>query len=103
MNLSDGLDGLAGSISIIILSAIFVIGYMYDDYVLMTWSAILVSIISAFLILNWHPAKVFMGDSGSLLLGFIIAILSIKSLTYINPVGCVIFGSCSNPRYTSSI
>ena len=85
VNLSDGLDGLAGSISIIILSAIFVIGYMYDDYVLMTWSAILVSIISAFLVLNWHPAKVFMGDSGSLLLGFIIAILSIKSLTYINP------------------
>ena len=85
VNLSDGLDGLAGSISTIILSAIFVIGYIYDDYVLMTWSAILVSIILAFLILNWHPAKVFMGDSGSLLLGFIIAILSIKSLTYINP------------------
>lgn len=86
VNLSDGLDGLAGSISTIILSAIFVIGVIYQDNTLMVWSAILVSIILAFLILNWHPAKVFMGDSGSLLLGFIIAILSIKSLTYINPV-----------------
>ena len=86
VNLNDGLDGLAGSISIIILSAVFVIGIIYNDNTLMVWSAILVSIILAFLILNWHPAKVFMGDSGSLLLGFIIAILSIKSLTYINPV-----------------
>ena len=85
VNLSDGLDGLAGSISIIILSAVFVIGIIYNDNTLIVWSAILVSIILAFLILNWHPAKVFMGDSGSLLLGFIIAILSIKSLNYINP------------------
>ena len=85
VNLSDGLDGLAGSISTIILSAVFVIGYVYHDNILMVWSAILIAIILAFLVLNWHPAKVFMGDSGSLLLGFIIAILSIKSLTYINP------------------
>ena len=86
VNLSDGLDGLAGSVSTIILSAIFVIGYMYNDNILMVWSAILISVTLAFLILNWHPAKVFMGDSGSLFLGFVIAILSIKSLTYINPV-----------------
>lgn len=85
VNLSDGLDGLAGSISVIILSAIFIIGFVYHDNTLMVWSAILISIILAFLVLNWHPAKVFMGDSGSLLLGFIIAILSIKSLNYINP------------------
>ncbi|NCB13608.1 MAG: undecaprenyl/decaprenyl-phosphate alpha-N-acetylglucosaminyl 1-phosphate transferase [Erysipelotrichia bacterium] len=86
VNLSDGLDGLAGSISVIILTAIFVIGYIYHDNTLMVWSAILISVILAFLVLNWHPAKVFMGDSGSLLLGFVIAILSIKSLNYVNPV-----------------
>ncbi len=86
LNLTDGLDGLAGSISVIILVAIFTIGFIYDDNTLMVWSAILISVISAFLVLNWHPAKVFMGDSGSLLLGFIIAILSIKSLSYVNPV-----------------
>ena len=86
VNLSDGLDGLAGSVSTIILSAIFIIGFIYDDNTLMVWSALLISVILAFLVLNWHPAKVFMGDSGSLLLGFVIAILSIKSLNYINPV-----------------
>ena len=86
VNLSDGLDGLAGSISAIILSAIFVIGFINNDNTLMVWSALLISVILAFLILNWHPAKVFMGDSGSLLLGFIIAILSVKALQYVNPV-----------------
>jgi UDP-GlcNAc:undecaprenyl-phosphate/decaprenyl-phosphate GlcNAc-1-phosphate transferase len=85
VNLSDGLDGLAGSISVIILTAIFITGIVYNDNILIVWSAILISVILGFLILNWHPAKVFMGDSGSLLLGFIIAILSIKSLSYVNP------------------
>lgn len=77
---------MAGSISAIILSAIFVIGFINNDNTLMVWSALLISVILAFLILNWHPAKVFMGDSGSLLLGFIIAILSVKALQYVNPV-----------------
>lgn len=86
LNLSDGLDGLAGSISCIILGAIFVIGAIYNDQMLMVWSALLVSVVLGFLLLNWNPAKVFMGDSGSLLLGFMIAILSIKALQYINPV-----------------
>ena len=86
VNLTDGLDGLAGSVSIIILIAIFTIGLIYGDNTLLVWSAILISIIFAFLVLNWYPAKVFMGDSGSLLLGFIIALLSIKSLNYVNPV-----------------
>ena len=85
LNLSDGLDGLAASISIIILSAIFIIGLIYNDNTLIVWSALLISVVLAFLLLNWYPAKVFMGDSGSLLLGFIIAILSIKTLNYVNP------------------
>ncbi len=84
INLSDGLDGLAGSLSIIILTALFIIGYIYDDHMLIVWPAILISILVAFLLLNWHPAKVFMGDSGSLLLGFIISILSIHAIEYIN-------------------
>jgi len=63
-----------------------VIGFINNDNTLMVWSALLISVILAFLILNWHPAKVFMGDSGSLLLGFIIAILSVKALQYVNPV-----------------
>ncbi len=86
VNLSDGLDGLAGSLASIILTAVFFIGFIYNDVFLMSWSSILIAIILAFLFFNWHPAKVFMGDSGSLLLGFIISILAIKSLEYISAV-----------------
>jgi len=86
INLSDGLDGLAGSLSIIILTSLFIIGYIYDDHILIVWPALLISILVAFLLLNWHPAKVFMGDSGSLLLGFVISILSIHAIEYINPI-----------------
>lgn len=86
VNLSDGLDGLAGSLSSIILTAIFFIGFIYHDTFLMAWSAILISVILAFLFFNWYPAKVFMGDSGSLVLGFMIAILAIKSLDYISSI-----------------
>lgn len=86
VNLSDGLDGLAGSISTIILTAIFIIGLINNDKVLMIWSALLIFPLLAFLVLNWYPAKVFMGDSGSLLLGFVIALLSIKTLEYVNPM-----------------
>lgn len=41
--------------------------------------------IAAFLFFNWKPAKIFLGDSGSLTIGFIISILSIKALDYFNP------------------
>jgi len=86
INLSDGLDGLAGSLSIIILTSLFIIGYIHDDHILIVWPAILISILVAFLLLNWHPAKVFMGDSGSLLLGFVISLLSIHAIEFINPL-----------------
>ena len=39
-----------------------------------------------FIIFNWHPAKIFLGDSGSLMIGLVISLLSIKSLEYIEPI-----------------
>lgn len=45
----------------------------------------LIAAILAFMMFNWNPAKIFMGDSGSLTLGFLIALLSIKALPYIQP------------------
>ena len=44
--------------------------------------AFIVSLL-AFLVFNWHPASIFMGDSGSLTLGFVISILAVKSLAYL--------------------
>jgi len=82
LNLIDGLDGLAGTISIVILGSFFSIGYNNDDFFMMLLSGAFISALLAFLIFNWHPASIFMGDSGSLTLGFIISVLAIKSLVY---------------------
>ena len=85
LNLTDGLDGLAGSISIIMLSGLLYIGVQQNDCTLIYLPIFLISLLLSFLWFNWHPAKVFMGDSGSLFLGFVIALLSIYALKYINP------------------
>ena len=85
LNLTDGLDGLAGSISIVILSSLVYIGIQNNDDILIYVPILLIAPLLAFLVFNWYPAKVFMGDSGSLFLGFVIAIFSIYALKYINP------------------
>lgn len=86
LNLSDGLDGLAGLLSIIILSTLCVIGYEHRDFFIVSTSVSFIAAITVFMWFNWNPAKIFMGDSGSLTLGFVISVLSIKALDYINPI-----------------
>ena len=86
LNLIDGLDGLAASISLVILLSFFTIGYMHDDMFMMTLSSVFIMTLCAFLFYNWHPASIFMGDSGSLTLGFVISVLSVKSLEYMPTV-----------------
>ena len=86
LNLSDGLDGLAGLLSIIILSTLCFIGYENKDFFIVVTALSFVAAIMAFMWFNWNPAKIFMGDSGSLTLGFVISVLSIKALEYINPI-----------------
>ncbi len=83
LNLIDGLDGLAATLSIIILSTFFFVGYMHQDLFMMLLSGAFIAGLSAFAFYNWHPASIFMGDSGSLTLGFVIAALAIKSLAYL--------------------
>jgi UDP-GlcNAc:undecaprenyl-phosphate GlcNAc-1-phosphate transferase len=86
LNLLDGLDGLAGSVSLIILVALFSVGYTHGDQFMIMLSAVFISVLAAFLAFNWHPAKIFMGDSGSLVLGFVISVLAIRATEYIHPV-----------------
>lgn len=85
LNLIDGLDGLAGGVSSIILSSLLIIGILNEDQILIIIPAFLLAIIFGFLLLNWNPAQVFMGDSGSLFLGFMISFLSFKALDYVTP------------------
>lgn len=86
LNLIDGLDGLAGSVSIVILGTLFVVGYHHHDTFIMVLSGAFVASLAAFLIFNWNPASIFMGDSGSLTLGFVISLLAIKALDYLSPI-----------------
>ncbi len=90
VNLVDGLDGLAGSIVFVMLGAFLAIGLLHGDAVMITLASTFMATIAAFLAFNWRPAKIFMGDSGSLTLGLVIALLSIKALAYVTP-GAVLF------------
>jgi len=86
LNLIDGIDGLSGTISIIVLGVFALIGLQYDDTLIITLAFTTIVAILGFLVLNWNPAKIFMGDSGSLTLGFIISLLAVLSLEYIHPI-----------------
>ncbi len=86
LNLIDGLDGLAATVSIVIFGTFFTVGYQNDDLFMMLISGAFISSLLAFLLFNWNPASIFMGDSGSLTLGFVIAMLAIKSLNYLPAV-----------------
>lgn len=79
--LLDGMDGLAASISLIAALAIFIVSLSWDIKGATTsyLSIILVGAIFGFLLWNWHPAKIFLGEAGSTWLGFILAVLAVIS------------------------
>lgn len=76
-NLIDGLDGLAGSISLV---TFLFLGWWFFEAEMMSYAffaLILVGAVLSFLVYNWHPAKIFMGDTGSLSLGFALSVLTV--------------------------
>lgn len=79
LNLVDGLDGLAAGTSLIVSITIFGISFFNQNIGTAILSIILAGSILGFLRYNFYPAKIFLGDSGSLLLGFLLAVLSIQS------------------------
>lgn len=86
LNLIDGIDGLSGSISITILAFFAFLGIEYHNDIMLIISSFTIASIMGFIFLNWNPAKIFMGDTGSLSIGFIISILAMMSIEYIHPV-----------------
>ena len=86
LNLIDGLDGLSGLVSLVVLSALWYIGYTNHDTFIITVTSLVIPSLIIFILFNWNPARIFLGDSGSLTLGFLIAALCIKALSYIDPV-----------------
>ena len=79
LNLIDGLDGLAGGIAAIALSALFAFGILLGKPLLALYSAALAGGVIGFLVYNFNPASIFMGDAGSLLLGYYLAVASLRS------------------------
>lgn len=82
LNLIDGLDGLAGGVSAIFFLSIGILAYLQSKNGLYFGLAYALTFImfgstSGFLVHNFNPAKIFMGDSGSMFLGFIISIITL--------------------------
>ncbi len=73
INLTDGIDGLATSVTAIILTCLTVIGIIFNIKEVVVFGSIVIGACLGFLLFNLNPAKVFMGDTGSLMLGGAIA------------------------------
>lgn len=80
INLIDGLDGLSAGISSIVFASIAFLAFSADKMLILTLSLILLGSTLGFLFHNFYPAKIFMGDTGSMFLGYSIAILSLLGL-----------------------
>ncbi len=82
INLSDGLDGLASSLSLVSVASFALIFYLQGRSQLALPTALaLFGAIAGFLPYNISPAKIFMGDAGSMFIGFMLGILSIMSMS----------------------
>jgi len=90
-NLIDGVDGLASTVALIAAIAFGIYFYLDGQLAYAVFSFSLVASLLAFLVFNFPPAKIFMGDGGSMFLGLVLAILSIQFISSapfskINPI-----------------
>lgn len=87
INLIDGLDGLAAGVSTIACITLAVMAMIMGNGFVIAMASILAAASIGFLFFNFHPAKIFMGDTGALFLGFmisVIALLGFKNVTIIS-------------------
>ena len=83
VNLIDGLDGLVSGVSIISLTTMGIVSYffLHDSNIFLSLTIfILVVSIAGFLPYNYHPAIIYLGDTGALFIGFMIGVLSLQGL-----------------------
>ena len=98
VNLTDGLDGLAGSLSAVAFIAFALISFVVGFEDIGIFCLVLVGSLIGFLVYNTHPAKVFMGDTGSLALGGVmgaVAILTHRELTLLVVAGVFVIETLS--------
>jgi UDP-GlcNAc:undecaprenyl-phosphate/decaprenyl-phosphate GlcNAc-1-phosphate transferase len=80
INLIDGLDGLAAGVSSIALVTISIIAITRGDILIAFLGLVMLGSTVGFLVYNFYPAKIFMGDTGSLFLGYMISVVSVLGL-----------------------
>lgn len=78
LNLLDNMDGLSGGVAMIAAIFFTLLAAMSKQYLVGALAAALAGACAGFLIYNWNPAHIFMGDAGSLFLGFMLAAVAIK-------------------------
>lgn len=79
LNLLDGLDGLAGGVAAIIATSLLAFAGIQGNALMVVVTASTVGACLGFLRDNWAPARIYMGDSGSLTLGFLLAVMSVHA------------------------
>jgi UDP-GlcNAc:undecaprenyl-phosphate/decaprenyl-phosphate GlcNAc-1-phosphate transferase len=79
MNLIDGLDGLAGGVALIAVVTTFLVSLQRGHPIMVLFSSALAGSIIGFLFYNFNPATIFMGDTGSMFLGFVLASTAIQT------------------------
>ena len=78
VNLIDGLDGLAAGLAALGLIPVIVVAIATGNLVLALICCTLAGSVLGFLVFNFHPARIFMGDSGSMFLGFILSLVTVQ-------------------------
>ena len=76
VNLTDGLDGLSSSVTVIVMVFFTAVAVAMERFTLAVLPASLIGGLAGYLFYNWHPAKVFMGDTGSLFLGGVVCAMA---------------------------
>jgi UDP-GlcNAc:undecaprenyl-phosphate GlcNAc-1-phosphate transferase len=79
MNLIDGLDGLAGGVALAAVITTFLVSLQRGHPLMMLFSSALAGSIVGFLFYNFNPASIFMGDTGSMFLGFVLATTTMQT------------------------
>lgn len=90
INLIDGLDGLAAGVSSIALITLSIMAIIMGDPFVMATAAILAASSLGFLFFNFNPAKIFMGDTGSLFLGYMISVLALLGFKNVAVISLII-------------
>jgi UDP-GlcNAc:undecaprenyl-phosphate GlcNAc-1-phosphate transferase len=80
-NLIDGLDGLATGLGVVALATILAVALLLGHADVALIAAALIGALLGFLPYNFNPARIFLGDSGSLFVGFLLAVLSVRAST----------------------